>query len=111
MALRDGRPATRATGISAAGERSVRLIPAGSPQWVILRVLREALDPEWAPASAAAGLVDRVPDPFVVRRARADLRKATSTRTSVRGARAVATLNLAISRLEDDNRSGMRPRR
>jgi len=92
-------------GISAAGRRSVRVIPACSPQWAVLYVMREALRPEWAPAPAAARLLDHVHDPFVLRHARGRLQKVIGEHATLHEARAVATLNLAIGRLED---AGMR---
>ena len=95
--LSDPRP----PGIAATAGRSVRVIPACSPQWVVLFVMREALCPDWAPASAAARLLDHVRDPYVLRHARGRLQKVIGERTTLHEARAVATLNLAIGRLGD----------
>jgi hypothetical protein len=89
---------------SAAAGRHVRLIPARSPQWVVLYVMREALHPEWIPASTTARLLDLVPDLLVLRHARARLRNVSSGHATVPEERAVASLNLAIARLEDDSR-------
>lgn len=73
-----------------------RMVPARSPQWVVVWVLRSVVDPDWMPASAAAELVERIPDPAVLRRAHAQLRSVTRHRSTVRQARAIATLNLAL---------------
>ncbi|MGW7684035.1 hypothetical protein ACWGID_25060 [Kribbella sp. NPDC054772] len=63
--------------------------------------MRDAQGPEWTPASAADRLIDRVPDPRVLRHARAHLRTIAGKRVTIHRLRAVATLNLAIHRLED----------
>lgn len=76
--------------------------PVRSPQWVIVQVLRDALEPNWTPMSAATHLVDRAPDPHMLRHTRARLRVTASRRTTVHRLRALATLSLAISRLEDN---------
>jgi hypothetical protein len=97
-------PEPHAVGISASASRRVRLIPARSSQWVVLYVMRDALHPDRIPASTAARLLlDQVPDPVVLRHARARLRNIISEHATVPEARAVATLNLAIARLEDDS--------
>ncbi|MFF0342746.1 hypothetical protein [Kribbella sp. NPDC004875] len=93
---------SQATGSATTG-RSLRLLPAQSPEWVIVQVMRDAQGPEWTPASAADRLVDRIPDPRVLRHARAHLRTIAGRRVTIHRLRAVATLNLAIHRLEHDS--------
>lgn len=104
----------RADGIAPAGRAFRRLVPARSPQWVVVWVLRSALAPDWTPTVAAAALVDRIPDPVVLRDARRRLRSVTRHRSTVHQARALATLNLALDLAmqptEDDGNSGSRTR-
>ena len=90
------------TSAVADGQRRVaRLVRAGSPQWVLLQVVRDVLSPAWAPASSALRLVSQVRDPGVLRQARALLRLAPGERITLIQARALATLNLAITHLDD----------
>jgi hypothetical protein len=89
-----------------AGKRRVaRLVPAQSPQWVLLQVMREVLDPSWAPGVSALRVLEQVHDPQALRHARARLRLASRERTTLSQARALATLNLAINRLDDEDDS------
>ena len=81
--------------------RSARLIPADSPQWVVVHALREALSPAWTPDTAADHLLERVGGCEVLRLARLRLRRLGAQRMTVLQARALATLNLAITRRED----------
>jgi hypothetical protein len=82
------------------------MVPARSPQWVVVWVLRSAVDPDWIPASAAAELVERIPDPTVLRRARVQLRSVTRHRSTVRQARAIATVNLALDLAAEQREAG-----
>lgn len=85
----------------AEGQRRVaRRVPAGSPQWVLLQVVRDVLSPAWAPASSALRLVREVRDPRVLRQARALLRLTPGERITLIQARVLATLNLAIKHLD-----------
>jgi len=68
---------------------------------VVLHLLRDVLDPSWAPGPAADRLATRVHDAEVLRHARARLRGVTAQRTTVWQARALATLNMAITKVED----------
>jgi hypothetical protein len=80
--------------------RIARLVPAQSPPWVLLHVVREVRDPAWTPAAAARRIRERVQDPGALRLARARLRVLGGERVTLSQARALATLNLAISDLE-----------
>lgn len=82
--------------------RVARSIPAGSPGWVVLAVVRAVLEPSWAPIDAAQALLVDVDDLQVLRRARARLRAASEDRMTLCVARALATLNTAVGLLEGD---------
>lgn len=84
-------------------------IPAGSPQWVLLRVLREVLERPWALAPAAARLSSEVPDSRLLRRARARLRGLAGQGTTDVQARAIVMLSLAIDRIEDGDPAPTQP--
>ena len=81
--------------------RSARLIAHGSPQWVLLGLLHEVRSPSWTPDGAAAVLLDQVDSCEAMRLARDRLRHIEPYRPTLVQARALATLNLAIHRLED----------
>lgn len=89
--------------------RSARLIPAGSPQWVLLHLIRETLNPGWTPSAAADHLLEHVESCHAMRVARARLRQVDSQRATLLQARALATLNLAINRFEDTHAGSAEP--
>jgi hypothetical protein len=76
-----------------------------SPQSVLIHVLRQVMEPSWAPGSAAEQLLGEVQDPLVLRQARALLRIVTRRRVITAHLRAYATITLAMNRLEDDRRA------
>lgn len=78
-----------------------------SPQLVLIHVLRQVMEPSWAPGPAAEHLLCRVEDPLVLRQARALLRIVTRRRVIPAHLRAYATITMAMNRLEDDQRSGL----
>lgn len=80
--------------------RIARRVPARSVQWALLQAMRYALDPAWTPEGAALRLVEQVPDPRMLRRARSRLRAAMRERSTLHQIRAVAILNLAIHELD-----------
>lgn len=82
--------------------RVARLVPAQSPRWVVLEVVRAGLEPSWVPTDAAQALLADVDDLRLLRCARARLRAAAEDRMTLCVARAVATLNTAIGLLEHD---------
>lgn len=88
--------------------RIARLLPAGSPQWALLTVMREARTPSWMPLSSAVRVANQVGDVRALREARARLRLASIERASLAELRALATLNLAISHHEATNSGGRR---
>jgi hypothetical protein len=68
----------------------------------VVHVLRTAMRPDWAPWHASAVAVTHAGgDLALLRQARLRLRQSTRFRTTLAEARALATVNLAISRLED----------
>jgi hypothetical protein len=72
-----------------------------SPQGVVIHLLRQVMEPSWAPGPAADALLQGVDDDRVLRRARALLRIATRERIVPAHARAFATVTMALHRLED----------
>lgn len=96
MLVSPDRSILYADGVSPAGGPGLAVLPARSPQWVVVWTLRSVLDPGWVPEAAAAGLIEQVPEAEVLRRALAQLRSVTRQRSTVRQARAIATLNLAL---------------
>lgn len=98
------RPAAAGTQRLATCPRtSARRIPAGSPQWVLLHLVRDALSPAWTPAVAAERLLDHVESREAMRLARIRLQQVGANRATLVQARALATLNLAINRFEDSH--------
>jgi hypothetical protein len=83
--------------------RIARLLPAGSPQWTLHKVMREVRTPSWTPQSSAVRLANEVGDGRALREARARLRLAGIERTTMTELRALATLNLAINHYETTN--------
>ena len=81
--------------------RMVRRLPTRSPQSALVLVMREVMKAAWQPATAAARVIDEVPDLTVLRLARSRVRIASLERATVFQGRALATLNLAINELED----------
>ena len=73
----------------------------GSPQGVVIHLLRHVMEPSWSPGPAADLLLEGVDDDRVLRRARALLRIATRERIVPSHARAFATVTMALHRLED----------
>lgn len=94
------------SGIADGQRRVARLVPAGSPHWVLLQVVRDVLSPAWLPTASALRLVSQVRDPRVLRQARALLRSAPGERITLIQERALATLNLAITHLDDARTDG-----
>lgn len=86
--------------------RIARLLPAGSPQWTLLKVMREVRTPSWTPQSSAVRLANEVGDGRALRNARVRLRLAGIERTTMTELRALATLNLAINHCETTNTAG-----
>ncbi|MEU0313296.1 hypothetical protein [Nocardioides sp. NPDC006273] len=86
--------------------RIARLLPAGSPQWTLLKVMREVRTPSWTPQSSAVRLANQVGDGRALREARVRLRLATIERATITELRALATLNLAINHFETTNAAG-----
>ena len=72
-----------------------------SPQGVVIHLLRQVMEPSWAPGPAAEVLLQGVDDDQVLRRARALLRIATRERIVPSHARAFATVTMALHQLED----------
>lgn len=89
--------------------RELRVLPAQSPQWVLVEVMREVLDPAWAAGTSAERLAGRVHDAQSLRRARARLRTASRERTTGTQQRALTTLDLAIEALEGTTTEGLMP--
>lgn len=90
--------------------RVARLLPAGSPQWALLTVMREVRTPSWTPLSSAVRVANQVGDVRALREARARLRLASIERASLAELRALATLNLAISHYEATNAGARKER-
>lgn len=83
--------------------RVARLVPAQTPQWVLLLVMREVRTPAWAPEPVAQRLLAKVRSPDTVRLARVLLRRASRERVTLSQVRALATLDLAIGHLDEDD--------
>lgn len=81
--------------------RMARRLPTRSPQSALVLVMREVMKAAWQPATAAARLLNEVPDLSALRLARSRVRIASLERATVFQGRALATLNLAINELED----------
>jgi len=85
--------------------RVARLVQRYSSDWVILRLMRAALDSSWEPAAAAKRLVAELPGPphgaELLRLARTRLWLASGDRATLHRLRALAALNLALTELED----------
>ncbi|HET9646893.1 MAG TPA: hypothetical protein VFP34_01520 [Microlunatus sp.] len=62
--------------------------------------MEAVLDPSWSPAASAHRLIGHAVDEEVLRHARTCLRIATDERTTLSQARALATLNIALSWVE-----------
>ena len=92
--------------------RSARVVPRGSPRWLLLHLLRETRDPDWSPLAAARRLIGYADsDLDLLRTTRARLVQAAppGTRPNGRHARALATLNIAIADLSETPASTNRP--
>lgn len=76
---------------------------------MLLRVLREVLECPWALAPTAARLSSEVPDPRLLRRARARLGRDAVHGTSDVQARAIVVLSLAIDLIERGAAAPTRP--
>jgi hypothetical protein len=80
----------------------VRVVPAGTSSAVVVQLIRTAMRPSWSPSDASEVVLQHAHgDLALLRQARLRLRQATRFRTTLAEARALATVNLAISRLED----------
>jgi hypothetical protein len=78
-----------------------RRIAPRSTQGVLLRVVREVLDPQWSLGPAARALAEHVgSDLEPLRAARVHLLAATLDRATLTQAKALATLNVAILEIE-----------
>ena len=67
---------------------------------VVALAVREGLKDDWTVHDAAMSLLDLAPDVATLRQARARVSEVVLRTASVAGSRAVATLNLALTRLE-----------
>lgn len=75
-------------------------LPARSPKGVVLRVVRSAMSADWAPYAAAEELVAYVDgDVQLLEVARARVQACVLNTSTVMQARALATLNVAITRV------------
>jgi hypothetical protein len=81
--------------------RVARRVPNQSPQRTLQLVMHEVMQASWQPAVAAARVLAHVHDLHVLRVVRARVRLAGLDRATLSQARALATLNLAITQLED----------
>jgi hypothetical protein len=81
--------------------RVARRVPNQSPQRTLQLVMHEAMQASWQPAAAAARVLAHVQDLHVLRVVRARVRLAGLDRATLSQARALATLNMAITQLED----------
>ncbi len=82
--------------------RVVQVVPAGTSSEVVVHLIRAAIDPDWRPSDASAVVIDHVAgDVALLRQARVRLLQCTRFRTTLAEARALATVNLAISSLEE----------
>lgn len=78
------------------------MIPAGTSSAVVVHLIRMAMHPAWSPSDASAVVVEHAHgDLALLRQARLRLWQCTQFRTTLAEARALATVNLAISSLED----------
>lgn len=76
-------------------------LPTRTPKGVVLRVVRSAMSADWAPYDAADELVAYVAgDARLLEIARARVQTCTQCASTVMQARALATLNLAINRVQ-----------
>ena len=87
----------------AASRRLARTIPGGTSAAVVVHLIRTAMHPGWTPAAASASAVTYAQgDLALLRLTRLRLRQSTRFRSTLAEARALATVNLAISSLEDE---------
>jgi hypothetical protein len=70
----------------------------------IVQLVRLVVDDVWAEADAAGTLIQKVPEPDVLRRARARVLRANSERPGLLDERALATLDAALALLADGAR-------
>ena len=92
--------------------RSARVVPRGSPRWLLLHLLRETRDPAWSPLAAARRLIGYADsDLDLLRTARARLVQAAppGARSNGSHARALATLNIAIADLNETPETKPKP--
>jgi hypothetical protein len=83
------------------------MVPGGTSTAVVVHLIRTALHPAWSPSDASAVVVKHAHgDVALLRQARLRLRQSTRFRTTLAEARALATVNLAISSLEDGAAAG-----
>jgi hypothetical protein len=73
------------------------------PHWVVLQLVEVVRDPDWAPEPAAERLLAEARDPHALHRVRASVRALNGDVDAFGRARALVTLDLAISRLENGN--------
>ena len=77
-------------------------LPTRSPKGVVLRVVRSAMAADWAPFAAADELVTYVDgDVRLLEVAQSRIQACSSGTTTVMQARALATLNVAITRVHE----------
>ena len=77
-------------------------LPAPSPKGVVLRVVRSAMAEEWTPFAAADDLVSYVDDDVrLLEIARARIHACVLDSSTVMQARALATLNVAITKVRE----------
>jgi hypothetical protein len=82
--------------------RVVQMVPAGTSAAVVVHLIRIVMDPDWSPAQAAADVAEHVRgDVALLRQARLRLLQCTRFRSTLAEARALATVNLAITSLEE----------
>ena len=94
--------AQQVTAVPSQRTRTSPGLPARSPKGVVLRVVRSAMSADWAPFSAAEELVRYVDGEVqLLEVARARIQACVSSTSTVIQARALATLNVAINRVNE----------
>jgi hypothetical protein len=87
----------------AGSRRLVRTVPGGTSAALVVHLIRTAMQPGWTPAAASTAVVTYAQgDLALLRLTRLRLRQSTRFRSTLAEARALATVNLAISSLEDE---------
>jgi hypothetical protein len=83
-------------------QRVSRVVPDGTSSAVVVHLMRTAMHPDWSPSDASTVVVEHARgDLVLLRQARLRLRQSTRFSSTLAEARALATVNLAISSLED----------